>query len=276
MLGGSQKNKSSQPAAANENPRLLLCVLSQGQCSPFQQLWIRLNTGMKSTILALLIALAGCGGNISSTPPQKSIIQRSGTVFVGDSIFGFWDLDRYFPGKGYVNAGWFGKRTDEILAVFPSILDGSKVCSGFDGTPSNPAFPFTCRSIPAPAEVVILLGWNDLFQGADAAQAAANINAMVDLAQAAGVKVILVIPYRLDSAHPASWMQPWDACSDLFPYRDTMPILNAGIRDRDAQKPMLTADLESLFTCQSNYTTDGVHPNDTGYQQMHDLLVPLI
>jgi hypothetical protein len=220
--------------------------------------------------------VAGCGGNITATPPQKSTIQRSGTVFVGDSIFGRWDLDSYFPGKGYVNAGWFGKRTDEILAVFPSILDGSKVCHGFDGTPSDGSFPFSCATIAPPAEVVILLGWNDLFQGKDAAQAAANINSMVNLAQAAGVKVILVVPYRFDSAHPASWMQPWDACSDLFPYRDTMPILNAGIRDRDAQSRMPTADLESLFTCQSDYTIDGVHPNAAGYQQMHDLLEPLI
>lgn len=231
---------------------------------------------MKSTVLALMLALAGCGGNITATAPQKSTIQRSGTVFVGDSIFGRWDLDSYFPGKGYVNAGWFGKRTDEILAVFPSILDGSKVCRGFDGIPSDPAFPFSCRSIPAPAEVVILLGWNDLFQGTDAAQAATNIDSMVNLAQVAGVKVVLVVPYRFDSAHPASWMQPWDSCSDLFPYRDTMPVLNTGIRNRDAQSRKLMADLESLFICRSDYTTDGIHPNASGYQQMHDLLEPLI
>src|ERR1044071_4338439 len=232
---------------------------------------------MKSAALILLLALSGCGGNITATPPQKTAIQRSGTVFVGESIFGRWDLDSYFPGKGYVNAGWFGKRTDEILAVFPSILDGSKVCHGFDGTPSDPAFPFSCRSIPAPAKVVVFLGWNDLFQGTDTGQAVANINSMVNLAQAAGVKVILVVPYRYDSAHPdLSWMIPWDSCSDLFPYRDTMPKLNAGIRNRDAQSRSLTADLESLFTCQSDYTIDGIHPNASGYQQMHDVLEPLI
>jgi hypothetical protein len=236
---------------------------------------------MKSTVLALMICLAGCGGNITATPPQKSIVQRSGIVFVGDSIFGGWDLDSYFPGKGYVNAGWFGKRTDEILAVFPSILDGSKVCHGFDGTPSDPAFPFSCRSIPAPAEVVILLGWNDLFQGKDTTQAAANIHSMVNLAQTAGVKVVLVVPYRYDSAHPASWMQPWDPCSDLFPYRaDQEPVLNAGIRaipgNSVAQSRPRFADLEALFTCQSDYTTDGIHPNASGFQQMHDVLEHLI
>jgi hypothetical protein len=231
---------------------------------------------MKSTVLVLLLALSGCGGNITATPPQKSTIQRSGTVFVGDSIFGRWDIDSYFPGKGYVNAGWFGKRTDEILAVFPSILDGSNVCHGFDGTPSDPAFPFSCGSIPAPAEVVILLGWNDLFQGYDSAQAARNIGAMVQLAQAAGVKVVLVVPYRFDSAHPATWMQPWDSC-EWGPYSaNEEPVLNAGIRDKDAQSATPIADLESLFTCQSDYTIDGIHPNAAGYQQMHDLLEHLI
>jgi hypothetical protein len=231
---------------------------------------------MKGVTLALLFfVVAGCGGSGSVNPalPQTTS-PRSGTVFVGDSIIGMWNLDAYFTSRGYINAGWFGKRTDEILAVFPSILDGSRVCHGFDGIPSDPRFPFECSSIKPPAQVVILLGWNDMFQAKDTVQAAANIKTMVQMAQSAHVNVVLVVPYRFDSAHPdLSWMIPWEACSDLYPYRaDQEPVLNSSIRATAAQLGIQIADLEALFTCQSDYTVDGIHPNASGYQQMHDAI----
>ena len=161
-----------------------------------------------------------------------------------------------------------------MLAVFPSILDGSKVCHGFDGTPSDPRFPFECSSITPPAQVVILLGWNDMLQAKDSVQAAANIKTMAQMAQMAHVTVVLVVPYRWDSAHPdLSWMVPWDSCSDLFPFRaDQEPVLNASIRSTAAQLGIQVADLEPLFTCQSDYTVDGIHPNASGYKQMHDAI----
>ena len=238
---------------------------------------------MKGMTLALIFFLSACivtgcgsGSSGSSVNPtvQQSGAVRSGTVFVGDSIIGGWDLNAFFPARGYVNGGWFGKRTDEMLAVFPSILDGSKVCHGFDGTPSDPRFPFECSSITPPAQVVILLGWNDMLQAKDSVQAAANIKTMAQMAQTAHVTVVLVVPYRWDSAHPdLSWMVPWDSCSDLFPFRaDQEPVLNASIRSTAAQLGIQVADLEPLFTCQSDYTVDGIHPNASGYKQMHDAI----
>ena len=226
-------------------------------------------------VISLVPLLIGCGGSAAPTPvSQQSSTVRSGTVFVGDSIFGSWNLDAYFTARGYINAGWFGKRTDEILAVFPSILDGSKVCHGFDGVPSDPRFPFECRSITPPAQVVILLGWNDMLQAKDTTQAAANIKTMAQMAQAAHVNVVLVVPYRWDSEYPdLSWMIPWDSCSDLFPFRANQePVLNTNIRSTAAQLGIQMADLEALFTCQSDYTIDGIHPNASGFKQMHDAI----
>jgi len=228
---------------------------------------------------SLVSIFAGCGGSATPTQSVKPHdITRSGTVFVGDSIFGRWDLDSYFPGKGYVNAGWFGKRTDEILAVFPSILDGLRVCHGFDGIPGDPSFPFSCAPIHPPAEVVILLGWNDMLQAKDTLQAASNINQMATMARNAGVKVILVIPYRWDSAHIASWMQPFDSCasSPNYPFSANQePVLNSNI-GATLMPPVPIVNLESTFFCQSDYTGDGLHPNANGYQQMHDAIAPLL
>jgi len=64
---------------------------------------------MKITLLALtFLLLVGCGSLIQHhQPPQASVI------FFGDSIFGIWDLESYFPGKGYVNGGMIGYRTDQ-------------------------------------------------------------------------------------------------------------------------------------------------------------------
>src|SRR5579859_2024620 len=173
------------------------------------------NNGRKSSIrnkggsvkkLTVLLVLAfgimmaiGCGGAPAAMKPTghlpgSTTVPRAGTVFVGDSLFGRMDLDFYFPGKGYHNGGYFGQRTDQMLARFPAILDGSNVCHGYDGVPPDPAFPFSCSSITPPAEVVILLGWNDLLQAFSASQAAANINQMANMARNVGVKVVLVIP----------------------------------------------------------------------------------
>lgn len=245
-------------------------------------------------VVLMCIAAIACGGSQNprlpqdgtldptptATPTPAPTVARSGTVFIGDSIFGRWNLDSYFPGKGYVNGGWFGKRTDEILAVFPSILSGAQVCHGYDGTPSDPDFPFSCQSINPPAEIVLLVGWNDLFQGKSPTQAAANINQMVSMAHNAGVKVIMCIPYRYDSAHPASWMTPWQPCDTSYPYDGSLPSLISGIENTGVQYNAPLPNFEWLFLthngCQSDYTLDGIHPNASGYQQMHDFLSQII
>jgi hypothetical protein len=90
---------------------------------------------MKITTIILLLLLLGCGGGTRPGPPQPS------TIFFGDSIFGAWNLDTYFPGKGYVNGGMFGYRTDQMKAILPDVLSGNKVCHGLDG---DATFPLSC------------------------------------------------------------------------------------------------------------------------------------
>lgn len=235
------------------------------------------------SLVIIAAVIVGCGG--STQQPQQShgqTLQRSGTVFVGDSIFGRWDLDQYFPGKGYVNGGWFGHKTGQSAQDLTAILDGSKVCHGYipdPGLPPDPSFPFSCQAVTPPARIVILLGWNDLFAGLDAKLAAANIDSMARQAQAEGVHVVLVVPYRFDSAHPASWMKPFVPCAPdgQYPFSENQePVLNAGIKATAAQLRIPVVDLESLFCLQSDYTIDGVHPNANGYQQMRDAIAPVL
>jgi hypothetical protein len=214
--------------------------------------------GMKSTILALLFLLVGCGGMVQSAN-QSSTVPRSGTVFIGDSIFGRLVAEPSFTQSGYVDSGVFGQRTDEVLARFPDILSGANVCHGVitaDGSP-NPDFPFECSPLPVPPKtVVIMAGWNNFFQGNVNNSALSDLQHMVSMAQAQHVEVIICTLYAYDPGHPASWMLPPSAATITFYDMWRIP-LNEGIRN---MKGVTVVDLSTVFAGQSDYTADGVHP----------------
>lgn len=214
--------------------------------------------------LFFALLLTGCGGSVQSKP---STVARSGVVFFGDSIFGKWNLDADFPGKGYVNGGHFGQRTDQLLAAFPDVLSGANVCSGFDGDATTPS-TLKCVAIPPPATVVIFAGWNNFFQGNIGNTALPDITRMVKLAQASGVRVIVCTVYAYDPAHPAPFMVPTGNAPVTFYDMWRVP-LNDGIQKLYG---VSVADFSGTFAGQSGYTADGVHPINVGYAQMRDTL----
>lgn len=219
--------------------------------------------------ITILLSLVGCGG-IPKDP--TFIANRSGVLFYGDSIFGKWDLDAYFPGKGYVNGGHFGMRTDQLLSALPDALSGNNVCSGYDGNPGDPSTrTLTCRPIPPPATIVILAGWNDMFQGMPD-DPAVNIAKMVGLAHRAGVNVVLCTVYPFDPGHPASWMVPTGNAPVTF-YDGWRIPLNGTIAQ---ERGVTIVDLSGVFNGESDYTIDGVHPNASGYAQMHNAIAQSI
>jgi hypothetical protein len=225
---------------------------------------------MKNAMVTLTLLFAafamGCGGG-SMSAPKPPTVARSGVVFFGDSIFGRWNLDADFPGKGYVNGGMYGYRTDQLLAILPSVLSGEKVCHGLEG---NDTAPLVCQSIPAPATIIIEGGWNNFFQGNTGNTSLADIKAMVALAQNNGVRVVVTTLYAYDPAHPAPWMVPTGNAPVTF-YDSWRVPLNSGIA---LTKNDTVVDFSGMFAGQSGYTIDGVHPIDTGYAQMRDLIAP--
>ena len=153
---------------------------------------------MKITILALLLLLFGCGGSHPIQPPAPSV------VFFGDSIFGAWNLETYFPGKEYVNGGMLGYRTDQLRTILPDVLSGNRVCHGLDG---DSTFPLACVPVTPPKTIVIMAGWNNLIQD-NSGNAIDDLQSMAAMATAKGVKVIICTVYAYDPAHPAPWMAP--------------------------------------------------------------------
>lgn len=212
---------------------------------------------MKALLFFFFFILISCRAIIQPKPdsPVVPSIPRSVTVFLGDSITNRWDLNTYFPGKHYVDAGIEGQRTDEMLARLPAILSGSNVCQGS-------ATSQTCLTVAPPSTIVIYAGWNNLIQGRDPQQAITEIQSMVQLCIENGTHPIVATIYHFDPSFSLG--------SPSFPNGNSFDtpadLIDQGIR----QLGVPVIDLEQVFMNQSGYTQDGVHPIPAGYAQMSD------
>lgn len=207
-------------------------------------------TRLGGLLLFAVVMLSGC-------QPYAGTV-RTGTVFLGDSIFIRWNLAEYFPGKGYIDAGIAGQTTSEILNRLPDTLSGEKVCSGDAGIT-------TCQIIDPPRTVVIYAGWNNLFQGSDPQAAVSDIESMVLLCLDSGATPVIATVYHFDPAFPSG--SGFDAPADQ---------INEGLRALGTKYNIPVVDLEKVFLSESNYTLDGVHPNPAGYSQMQSAFAPAL
>jgi len=92
-------------------------------------------------------------------------------VFIGDSITDNWPLSEYFPGKPYINRGIGGQTTPQMLIrMFPDVINLK------------------------PAAMMLFAGTNDIARKTGPStleMIEQNIQAMTELAQLHGIKVIL-------------------------------------------------------------------------------------
>jgi lysophospholipase L1-like esterase len=166
-------------------------------------------------------------------------------VFMGDSITIGWHLDESFPGKPYVNRGISGQTTPQILVrIFPDVIDLK------------------------PAAVIILAGTNDIARNTGPetpAMIEENLQAMTELAQVHGIKVILCSitpiadygPNKMSEGRPPAdilkinaWLKAYAAKAHAT-YADYFGVL---VDDNGALKPGISRD--------------GLHPNPDGYKLM--------
>src|SRR5690242_6232262 len=113
-------------------------------------------------------------------------------VFMGDSITDGWKLAASFPGKPYVNRGISGQTTPQMLVrLYPDVIDLK------------------------PAALIILAGTNDIARNTGPetlTMIEENFQAMTELAQAHGIKVILcsVLPVSDYTPHKQTPGRPPD------------------------------------------------------------------
>jgi lysophospholipase L1-like esterase len=180
---------------------------------------------------------------LKQLPPEPGRV-----VFMGDSITDGWKLGQFFPGKPYVNRGISGQTTPQMMVrMFPDVI------------------------ALKPAALLIYAGTNDIAGNTGPSTLTMiedNLQAMTELAQAHGIKVILC------SVTPISDYTPRKQ-SVQRPPADILK-LNAWMREYAAKANAVFADYYAALVdesgmLKSGYSGDGLHPNDKGYA----LLVPV-
>ncbi len=169
-------------------------------------------------------------------------------VFLGDSITDGWRLAQYFPGKPYVNRGIGGQTTPQMLVrVFPDVI------------------------ALKPAVLLVFAGTNDIAANTGPSTLTMiedNLQAITELAQAHGIKVILcsVTPVSDYTARPQTPQRPPPDILKLNAWlREYAAGANAGFADYYA------ALVDETGMLKQGFSGDGLHPNDRGYA----LLVPV-
>ena len=178
-------------------------------------------------------------------PPDK---KEDRVVFMGDSITDAWVRPEYggfFPGKPYIDRGISGQTTPQMLVrMFPDVIDLK------------------------PAAMIVLAGTNDIARNTGPTtieMIAENIQAMTELAQVHGIKVILcsVTPISDYARRPMSTGRP---PADIL-------MLNAWMQDYAARSGAIYADYFSAMVddkgmLKEGFSEDGLHPNPKGYALM--------
>ena len=176
---------------------------------------------------------------LKALPPDPGRV-----VFMGDSITDGWRLAQYFPGKPYVNRGISGQTTPQMLVrMMPDVI------------------------ALKPAALLIYAGTNDIAGNTGPSTLTMiedNLQAMTELAQAHGIKVILcsVTPVS-DYARKQTIQRP---PSDILK-------INAWIKEYAAKVNAVYADyfaalVDETGMLKNGFSNDGLHPNDKGYVLM--------
>jgi lysophospholipase L1-like esterase len=223
-------------------------------------------------LLAVLnVASASAYGCGAATVPtghfQKAIPDPPSVVFIGDSITAIWgggQGPQFAEHPNWVDKGIGGQNSSQVLARFQT-----------DVVDLHPGI------------VHILVGTNDVYPGwtlsppgSNGINSAANVEAMVQMAQANGIHVILstIPPWGCDASHctladnadgtPARYdrINAWNAWIEQY-------ALSKGIPVADYHSALLAPDGKHFVP---DMTLDGVHPSAAGYVVMTPMVEGLI
>ncbi len=168
-------------------------------------------------------------------------------VFFGDSITDIWDLNQYFPGKGYINRGISGQTTEQMLVRFrQDVVDLH------------------------PAVVVILAGTNDIAGNTGPEtlqQIEGDFETMVEVARANQIRVVL------SSLTPENGTRPeWTTYTVLRPPQEIVQ-LNGWLERYCKANGMVYLDYYSAMAdaegrMKPELTRDGLHPSAEGFAAM--------
>lgn len=220
-----------------------------------------------AVLYVVSVSLCGCGGAAVATGHlQKTIPDPPSVVFIGDSITAIWASGQgpqFADHPNWVDRGIGGQNSSQVLARFQTdVIDLH------------------------PEIVHILIGTNDVYPGwtlrpgPNAINSAANVEAMVNLAQANGIHVILatIPPWGCD-ASDCTLAESADSTLSRF---DRINTWNAWIEQYSLSKGIPVADYHSALLAPDGehyvpqMTMDGVHPSAAGFVVMTPMVEGVI
>ena len=170
-------------------------------------------------------------------------------VFMGDSITDAWGkkFTKFFPGKPYVGRGIGGQTTPQMLIRFRPDVIALK-----------------------PKVVVILAGTNDIAGNTGPMSLEAvegNLQSMAELAQASGIKVVLsAVTPVCDYHRPQTERRPPEKIIALNDW-----IKSYCNKTGAVYLDYWTAMIDDNKMLRKEWTADGLHPNDAGYEAIGPL-----
>jgi lysophospholipase L1-like esterase len=170
-------------------------------------------------------------------------------VFMGDSITDMWKIEKYFPGKPYVNRGIGGQTTPQMLVrMYPDVVNLH------------------------PSVMVILAGTNDIARntGPETIEMIQdNFRAMAELAQAHNIKIVIcsLTPVSDYTVRRQTVQRP---PSDILLLNEWLKKFADRIHAAYVDYHSALADSNGFL--KDGYSMDGLHPNDRGYA----LMAPLV
>jgi lysophospholipase L1-like esterase len=171
-------------------------------------------------------------------------------VFLGDSITDGWALEKYFPGKAYVNRGIGGQTTPQMLIRFREDVINLQ-----------------------PAVVVILAGTNDIAGNTgpmSLEEIEANYTSLAELGRVHGIRVVFssILPVHNYT----------EKSTNMYAQRPMSKIreLNRWLQEYSKANGLVYLDYFSATVDDAGFlkkelAEDGLHPNAAGYS----VLAPL-
>lgn len=171
---------------------------------------------------------------------ENATLPDGGTVFLGDSITDLYDLDRYFPDKGYINRGIGGDTTEGVLDRFDETV-----------------LPLR------PSRIVLLIGVNDLNYGRSVEDTLESYARLVDHIRETLPDIVLY----LISIYPVNGT----SYAPLLLHKDKIVRLNEEIETLASERNATFVDIHPLLLREGSdlldalVSDDGLHLNDAGY-----------
>ncbi len=183
---------------------------------------------------------------VTKTKIKKETVVPENIVFLGDSLTDFWDLKKYFPDNHVVNSGINGNSTDDILKDM-----------------DNRVYRYN------PSKVFLLIGTNDTIYGKSNDYIVNNIFKITSEIKGNRPDAEVYV----ESIYPINNTDDDKISHSMVKDRTNTRIkkLNSMIKERAEKEKITYIDMYDKLTDDDgnlniDYTKEGLHMNDKGYE----------